>query len=159
MQDNGASGLSPQRPIPNSSIRQRPDVTGHDGASDSRPERSVPSRSKQSPKKGLVSAHASTSPAQTVCRPHVVHKLPKPPPSPKKSLKKQPFTEGDRDILLGMYEDIMNIDEARLFEAWEAFANAVSGHFFVSKNMDICTKISKPFSIRSIQHMIGISSG
>jgi hypothetical protein len=49
----------------------------------------------------------------------------KPAASPRKPLKDQPFTEEDAKLLMAIYEDIVNIDEKRVFEAWEKWAENV----------------------------------
>ena len=52
-----------------------------------------------------------------------------PAASPKKPLKGQPFTEEDAKLLLSIYDDIMNIDETKLIDAWEKWADNVKNNF------------------------------
>lgn len=56
---------------------------------------------------------------------------------PIKCSKGNPFTEAEGKALMDIYDDILNIDETRLIEAWETFAEEVCGLFLVR---EVCFK-------------------
>lgn len=57
--------------------------------------------------------------------------------------KQSPFTDTDSKALLDIYDDIINLDETKADDAWEAWADNVSMHPEPGKILDC---LANPFS-------------